>query len=456
MKNKITMKRKLMFAALLMFALAIGAAAQAETVGLGDTVITPDGRKGYIGEIKYEDTATVRFSERPGDSKNYMLKDLKLFEPPKPPGTTPVETFRVGDFVINPKNPNQRLSIDSISGDTAVVRYGNGNYNVYKAKLEDLISLKTWERMQDKENQQTLLRAEFADEAEPFMKTVNILAHTYNSQFQQMGGPFISNAATYEEWRKDLEALAAVCQKYPNLTNPEYSPSYGADIISHSPVDVCKIAEQRTAVLRKTKTKVGDMSADQEVRSWAYKLDQAMNESEGWVEDELQMLVFNRAAWEQTYLKNLKKKYADIGEVMSPEIFQPLDEFVARMKAKIETDAATREWEKPNFTDAALEALGKRKIAAEFPGSQILKTGMTYTTWKEIDTRTLLGSDSTWKYYKITPGAYRFKQGLALVKMPNSRFCQVREFQVTQQKAGRGFGAAKASVGGAGIFVKCP
>ena len=77
MKNKTTMKRKFMAAALLIFALAIGAAAQAEPPSLGDTVITPDGRKGYIGEKKYGDTATMRFSERPGDQKDYLLKDLK-------------------------------------------------------------------------------------------------------------------------------------------------------------------------------------------------------------------------------------------------------------------------------------------------------------------------------------------------------------------------------------------
>ena len=124
MKNKILTAKKCMFAALLTFALAIGAAAQAETVGLGDTVITPDGRKGYIGAYYGEDMATVRFSERPGDTKNYMLKDLKLFESPKPPRTTPVETFRVGDIVIHPDDPNKQLRIDSISGDTAVVRYG--------------------------------------------------------------------------------------------------------------------------------------------------------------------------------------------------------------------------------------------------------------------------------------------------------------------------------------------
>ncbi len=73
-----------------------------------------------------------------------------------------------------------------------------------------------------------------------------------------------------------------------------------------------------------------------------------------------------------------------------------------------------------------------------------------------MDKTSLIGSDSTWKYYKITPGAYRYKLGLALIKMPNRPMCQIRGFQLTQHKAGAGFGAAKASVAEAGIFVKCP
>lgn len=456
MKNKISAHKKIASAALLVFALTIGTAAQTVAFGAGDRVQTPDGKTGYIEAFKNDDMAKVRFSEAAGDTKYYMLKDLQLIVPPKPTRLAPVEIFRVGDIVIHPNDPNRQSTIDSISGDTVIVRTGPGKYNVYTAKIEELYSLKTWERMKDEENRQKLVRAEFADEAEPFMKTVNILAHTFDPKFQQGGGGFISEAATYEEWRKDLEALAAVCRKYPNLTNDANPPSYWKDVISKNPADVCRLAEQRTSLLQKMRNKVGDMSADNEVRSWAYKLDQAVKNSEGWIEDELQMLLYERAAWETTYLKNLKKQYANTGAVWSPEVLKPLDEFAAQTKAKIESDAAQRDWEKPNFTDAALEALAKRRLAADFPGAQILKTGMTFTTWKEMDTKSLIGSDSTWKYYKITPGAYRYKMGLALVKMPNRPGCQIREFQVTQQKAGAGFGAARASLGGAGIFVKCP
>lgn len=96
-----------------------------------------------IESFKNQEMAKVKFGEN--DSRYFMLKDLQVIEPPKPKRTEPLETFRVGDIVIDPKDPNKWLSIDSIKGDTAVVRYGNGNYNIYAANLEDLVSLKTWE-----------------------------------------------------------------------------------------------------------------------------------------------------------------------------------------------------------------------------------------------------------------------------------------------------------------------
>ena len=451
MKNKYTTQRKFMFTALLLLALAMSAAAQTLIFKQGDTVQTPDGRTGVIESFKNGDMAKVRFGEI--GFKYFMTKDLKVIEPSKPKRTEPLETFRVGDIVIHPDDPNKQLRIDSISGDTAVVRYGGGNYNNYKAKLEDLISLKTWERMQDVENQQKLLRAEFADEAKPFMRTVEILAHTYNPQFLDRGESFTGNAADQEAWRKDLESLAAVCRKYPNITNGD---PYAPHAISLHPADVCKLAEQRTSVIDKTRGRMGDMSAKLEVHNWSSKLNEAAQSSEGVVEDDLQMLLYERAAWEQKYLKNLKKQYTEKGAVWSPEVLKPLDENVATKKEKIESDAARREWEKPHAADAAMEALAKRRFAVDFPGAQVLKTGMTFTTWKVEDTKSFVGSDSYWRFYKITPGAFRYKMGRALVKLPNRPLCQIREFQVTQKKAGAGFGAATASIAGAGIFVKCP
>lgn len=452
MKNENTTQRKYMFAALLMLAFAVQSAfAQTTTFSIGERVETPDGRSGVVESFKPE-MAKIKFDD--GATKFYMRADLKKVEPPKPKRTAPIETLRVGDVVINRDNPNIKGGpIESIRGDTAIVRFDTGKYHVREEKLEDLMTVKTWNRLQDEANREKLVRAEFADEAEPFMRTVKILAHSYNPQFFDSGDSFTGNAADHELWRKDLEALAVVCRKYPNMTNG--NPHMEKAIELH-PADICKLAEQRTSVIQKTKSKLGDMSANQEIGSWSMKLDEAMQNSEGLIEDELQTLLYERAAWEQTHLKNLKKKYTERGAVMSPEVLKPLDEYAAGIKAKIESDAAGREWEPPHAADAALEALAKRRFATDFPGSQVLKTGMTFTTWKVENTKSFVGSDSFWRYYRITPGAFRYKMGRALVKMPNRPLCQIREFQVTQPKAGAGFGAAKASIAGAGIFVKCP
>jgi hypothetical protein len=425
---------------------------QTLVVRVGNTVKTPDGRTGVIESFRGGDMSKVKFGET--DSKYYMSKDLEVVEPAKPARTTPVETFRVGDIVINPKNPNQQLRIEAIRGNTADLRYGNGNYNIYKGeKLEDVVSLKTWERMQDDKNRQKIVHAQFLDEAEPYMKTVKILANSYNPQFFDSGDAFTASAAERVGWAKDMEALAAICAKYPGMTNGD---AYSNETISQFPADVCKLAEQRTSVIDKTRSKLGNMSAGQEIHSWSLKLNEAARNSEGLVEDDIQMLMYERSAWEQQHLKFLKKKYTDLGAVMPPDALKPLDEHVAKQKEIIESAGASRTWQQPHAADAAMESLARRRAAIDYPGSQVLKTGMTFATWKVEDTKTFVGGDNFWRYYKINPGAFRYKMGLALIKMPNRPLCQIREFQVSQPKAGGGFGAAKASFAAAGIFVKCP
>lgn len=425
---------------------------QTETFRQGDMVQTPDGRTGKIESFKDEVMAKVRFGTGAGETQYFMLSVLK-----KAQDDPSKEVFKVGDTVIASNAPNGIPGrIESINGNWAKVRYGPGNYDFVNAPLSGLIGPRAVAAARQNAAQEQIqkpMRAQFADEAEPFMKTVKILANAYNPQFYDSGESFTATAAHHQAWLKDLETLAAICRKYPNMTNGN---PYAQQSIEMHPADVCRLAEQRMSVINKTRNKMGDANANLEVRSWSMKLDEAVKSSEGLIEDDLQMLLYERAAWEQTYLKNLKKTYAERGAAMSPEVLKPLDEFVAAKKEQIETDAARREWEKPHAADAALEALAKRRFAVDYPGAQVLKTGMTFTTWKVEDTKSFVGSDNFWRYYKVTPGAFRYKMGRALVKLPNRPLCQVREFQVTQAKAGAGFGAAKASIAGAGIFVKCP
>jgi hypothetical protein len=83
---------------------------------------------------------------------------------------------------------------------------------------------------------------------------------------------------------------------------------------------------------------------------------------------------------------------------------------------------------------------------------------MTFATWKAEDDTSLVSQGTDYKVYRTTKGAYRYKLGLALVKLPNQPYCQVRDFQFNQYKAGAGYGAAKLTepIAYSGMFVKCP
>jgi len=82
---------------------------------------------------------------------------------------------------------------------------------------------------------------------------------------------------------------------------------------------------------------------------------------------------------------------------------------------------------------------------------------MTYTTWKAFDDTSLVGQGTGYKVYRTEFDKNRYKNGKALVKLPNQPFCQIRNFSLQQTRTGAAYSAAKvAGLGDKGIFVKCP
>jgi hypothetical protein len=231
--------------------------------------------------------------------------------------------------------------------------------------------------------------------------------------------------------------------------------SYYQGDIKYFPADWCKIAAQRTEVLQKTKKTVGNSLAQADVNGLRIDIERALKDDEGYISAEIQKFIYDRAAWERDALPAMRKHYLDAIAAIPAEVLKPLEEKAAALQSKIEQDAPSRAWTQPKYTDAALEAIIRRQAIAEFPGVKVLKTGMDFTTWVARDDKSFVGSDSYFKYYRITPGAYRFKRGIALVKLPNQPFCQIKQFQLTQHKAGAGYGAAKPTISGGGVFVKC-
>ena len=416
----------------------------------GDTVRTQDGRTGKIESFKDQEMAKVKLAD--GSSQYFMLTTLKVIKPPKPALSGPSDVFRVGDIVVNASG--QRLTIDSIDGDSAIVRYGAGNYNTYKAKLSELMTAKAAAAKTGDENAQKISRAGFEDEAKSFLILVRTVAAGLDAKYS-MGVSFNPDAATYDKWLKDLEALSGICKKYPNLTS---RPDADVGNIGQNPADWCKIADQRASVVKRMQIIVAEQRIGSAIQAWSNKIDEAMRNRDGYVKDAIQQLLYDRTAWEAKELATTRKMYADAGAVMPADAFAKLDEKVAELKAKIDRDAPTRSWTQPQYSDPASEAMARRAYPSQFPGIKVYKTGMTYTTWKAMDDTSLASSGTDYKIYKTTIGAYRYKLGLALVKLPNQPYCQIRDFQVQQDKAGGGYSAPRMNLplGYTGIFVKCP
>jgi hypothetical protein len=144
----------------------------------------------------------------------FLIQDLKKAADPSK------EIFRIGDMVVSARAPTAGR-IESINGNSAHIKFGPGKYDFVDDLLENLKSPQAAafdHEAEQAELRQKPIRAQFEDEAEPFRSSVNTLAHAYDPKFRT-DASFTPNAATYEKWRRDLEALDAICQKYPNLTN---------------------------------------------------------------------------------------------------------------------------------------------------------------------------------------------------------------------------------------------
>jgi hypothetical protein len=307
---------------------------------------------------------------------------------------------------------------------------------------------------QQQTQEQAVLRQQFLKEAGPFFGTLVLTARAYDPKYKE-GGSFTIDPSLVEKVRKDLEGLHAVCQKYPNLS---LSPDSNPPSIRNNPADLCKMAENPAEMTAKATVTVAGMRGEEDISRWVRKIAEAMRNPKGYVKDDVQLVLYNRAEWERKELDSVRKEYAGMGNAVPPEVLAPLDAKADELKAKIERDAPTRSWTQPPYSEPALEAMVRKAYPAQYPGVKVFKTGMTFTTWKAMDDTSLVGSGTDYKVYRTTVGAYRYKLGLALVKLPNQPFCQIRDFQVQQDKAGAGYSAPRLHLplGYTGIFVQCP
>jgi hypothetical protein len=359
------------------------------------------------------------------------------------------ETLRVGDVVEYKCNCFGQewvsAKVEAVEGNTVRVRYGNVRNQVATVTIASgtVRALPKPESARDIQ-----LREAFrADALNKYYQTVQIFAPFFNEKYISGGVPH--KPAEWQKMMTDLTELDSLCKgKYVGVTN-EPSSSYLSKHDDYQYADWCAIAARRNELAKLARTAAAKNLISPTVTKDNLKF--AFNHQKNRVPDETQMLMYDRAKWKQEQIPKYKTIFVEYGFEMPVDFFAEVEKEADELKSLIEQTAPNRAWEPPPFRDAAVEAFIKGKYAADpdYRGAQILKAGLDYKIWEVRKGLSYLGSDSTFRYYKVEYNSY--KRGWVLMKLPNQPFCQASEWIV-----GRGAkGMVVVSLGGSGIFVKC-
>ncbi len=289
------------------------------------------------------------------------------------------------------------------------------------------------------------VREAFYDESKRPLSDVAVFMRAYDPNLS--GNTSINtpnNAAEWAALMTRMEALDKICKKYPNLTN---DPAYPSNSINGSPVIWCAIAADRVALEKKTRGGVTDAQAATYVRVWRMETDKAVNDEKGWIYNKVQRMLFD-PNWKTEEFAEIQKRYAKDGlGTPSMSIFDAIEPDLAKVRERIDRDSKTNSWEKPPYSEPAMESFFKTKLLANpyFKGIQVLKIGSNY---------------SNWRVFKNSIGipTNQYKRGLYLAKLSGQNgLCQIREWIVKQEYIGGGkFGPSLVeSYSQAGIYAKC-
>lgn len=358
--------------------------------------------------------------------------------------------FKVGDEVELNCNCFGRKEwvlarVESVSGDIIKVRYGNGKNQFQNVVRSSGVIRGKGQGVQTANDVQ--LRNQFINEAAKYRATIVSFAPFYDSNFQQISLPAPKDLQNSINQLAELDALCKA--KYTNLKNDPNSP-WKTDV-NYQPGTWCEIASKRSELEKPMRMKAANTYLRPLLTTTLSNLDYALKHEKNRTPDETQELLFERAKWKADQSAKFKLKFAEYGVEMPVDFLGEVEKKADQLMSLINQNAPNRSWEKPPYSDASVESFVKTKYAAEpeYKGAKITKIGLDYTTWKQRESLSYIGSDSNFRYYKVEYNEY--KRGWALVKMPNQPFCQAREWIVGRKNGG----LVIVSLGGSGIFMKC-
>lgn len=336
-----------------------------------------------------------------------------------------------------------KAKVEAVNGRTVKVRYGNLDNQVATVAIDSgLIRL----RPKPEDPNVVNLRKAFADVSGPYRRSVEQFAHYFDPRFEPAGTPVRPN-----EWQKamaDLAELDKLCKgAYRGVTD------FPGDYVRPGYVDYrfstwCQIAAARVQL--EPLVRAGAARSMVGMGYTEENLNFGFNEPDNPLRMEVQDMIWNREKWRAAKFAWLKPKYAEYGIAAVPaNATAEVEKRAEELWKLVERGAPNRSYKQPPWHDAAVEAFVKNKLAAKFPGVQIVKIGLDYKTWVARAGHTLVASDDYFNYYKVTYNSY--KRGNVLIKIPGRPFCQLQDFVVGQS----GKGMVDAGIGGSGTFMKC-
>jgi hypothetical protein len=332
--------------------------------------------------------------------------------------------------------------VEAVSGDSLSVRYGNMRNQVATGSISSGV-------IRMKPRKPSVAEIErwnaFHRDASPYYESVKKFAPFFDAQY--VGGGLPNNPAEWLKTMNDLAELDTLCRtRYPGIT--DQSDYVRKELVDYRFGVWCQIAAARARLEKPAREELAKNQVTLTVTK--DNLNFAFKHQKNRVPDETQLLMYDRTKWKQDMTAKLKPRFAEFQVEMPADFFAEVEKKADELKTLIDNTAPNRAWEQPPFRDAAVEAFIKSKYAAEYRGAQVLKIGLDYNTWVERKGLSYLGSDSTFRYYKVEYNYY--KRGWLLMKTPNRPYCQASEWIVG--KSGKGMVAV--TLGGSAIFVKCP
>ena len=360
-------------------------------------------------------------------------------------GAQAQQVFRVGD-VIELQDGSRWIEgrIESVDNNIAKVRIGTGKYDFINVQLPTTRFRAPGTAAREARGLE--LRNAFRNEASKYFQTVRQFAPFLDEKYISGGAP--NSPAEWQKAMSDLAELDSLCKsKYAGITDDPSDMREG--LIDNRFAVWCQIAARRVELEKPARTWLAKNQVTLTVTK--DNLNFAFNHQKHRVPDETQMLMYERTRWEQQQIAKFKPRFAEFGVEMPADFFNEVEKRADDLKQLIEQTAPNRSWEAPPFHDPSVEAFIKARYAADpdYRGVKILKTGLDYKTWVERKSLSYLGSDSTFRYYKVEYNSY--KRGWVLMHLPNRPFCQASEWIVGRGAAGM----VVVSLGGSGIFMKC-